>query len=182
MKKSSIILLVLLLGACTKQSLKTAYDKQATYIENFVAAQMKKDTTATLTESGGAYRLTLHDTLKNQPAPLEWGGKVSLLYACYTLTGATISTSNLVATNIKEVATHAGWKLTDTTIYKPDTLTLNKNLVPGLADGLEGVRPYDEGYILFTGQYGFGSAEKGTIPANSALAYYFFIENVANEK
>lgn len=181
MKKSSIILLVVLLGACTKQSLKTAYDKQATYIENFVAAQMKKDTTATLTQNGGAYRLTLHDTLKNQPAPLEWGGKVSLLYACYTLTGATISASNLVATNIKELAIHAGWILTDTTRYKLDTLILDKKLVPGLADGLAGVRPSDEGYILFTGKYGFGSAEKGTIPANSALAYYFLIENVYDE-
>ena len=51
----------------------------------------------------------------------------------------------------------------------------------GLAAGLEGVQPWDEGYILFTGKYGFGKSERGTIPARSALAYYYLIENISNE-
>ena len=80
-----------------------------------------------------------------------------------------------------EGAIQAKWNLTDTTRYKLDTLTLDKSLVPGLATGLEGVQPLDEGYILFTGKYGYGASEKGTIPARSALAYYFWIENISNE-
>jgi hypothetical protein len=92
-----------------------------------------------------------------------------------------LSNSNLIATNYKRLAEQAGWKLTDQSLYKLDTLTLDKSLLPGLAAGLVGVQPKDEGYILFTGKYGYGGSQKGTIPARSALAYYFWIENISNE-
>ena len=185
MKKSAFILLVLMaLAACTKQSLQTTYDKQITNIESFLTAQMNKDPKATLVRGDGVYRLNLHDTLDvdlHRTDSLEWGGKVSLFYACFVLTSSSISTSNLVATNLKELAQTAKWELTDESIYKLDTLKLDNTLVPGLAEGLKGVQPLDEGYILFTGKYGFGKYERGTIPARSALAYYFWIENIYNE-
>lgn len=184
MKRSSVILLVLLLAACTKQSLQTTYDKQTSNIESFISTNMGRDATATLVRNEGAYRLNLHDTLDatlHRTDSLHVGGKVALYYGCFTLTGNTVSSSNLVATNLKELAIQAKWNLTDTTRYKLDTLTLDKSLVPGLATGLEGVQPLDEGYILFTGKYGYGASEKGTIPARSALAYYFWIENISNE-
>ncbi len=170
-----------LAAACSKQSLQATYDKQSSYIEAFVQSQMKADTTATLRENGGSYRLLVHDTLDVRRDSLLEGGQVSLYYACYTLSGNSLNSSNLVATNLKQLAKAAGWNLSDTTRYKLDTLTLDKSLVPGLATGLEGVQPLDEGYILFTGKYGYGASEKGTIPARSALAYYFWIENISNE-
>ena len=183
MKKLSLILLVLAGGllSCSKQSLQTTYDKQTTFIENFVAARMKEDPKATLARNGGAYRITLHDTLPPARDSLKEGGRVSLHYACFTLTSASISTSNLVATNIQEVAAQARWTLSDNTRFKLDTLSLDKNLVQGLQDGLAGVQPGDEAYILFTGKYGFGNSEKGTIPALSALVYYILIEKIFNE-
>ena len=165
------VLFAALLAACSKQSLQNTYDRQTTFIESFVAAQMKADTNATLRRIGGAYRLTLHDTLTIQRDSLAEGGKVALYYGCFTLT----------ATNLKDLATQAKWTLTDSTRYKLDTLTLGKDLVEGLQDGLKGVREYDEGYILFTGKYGYGNSERGTIPARSALAYYFWIESIDNE-
>ena len=161
MKRSALILLALLLAACTKQSLQTTYDKQTTNIESFISAQMKSDPHATLVHNEGSYRVNLHDTLDatlHRTDSLQWGGKVALYYGCFVFSGTAISTGNLVATN-----------------------TLDKSLVPGLATGLEGVQPLDEGYILFTGKYGYGASEKGTIPARSALAYYFWIENISNE-
>lgn len=185
MKRSTLIfsavLAAALVAACTKQSLQTTFDKQTTYIENFISARMKADTNATLTISGGAYRLTLHDTLPAQRDSLQRGCKVSLYYGCYTLTSASISTSNLVATNLKELAKQAGWTLSDTTRFKLDTLTLDSSLLTGLADGLVGVQPKDEGFILFTGKYGYGKNERGMIPALSALAYYFWIDEIFNE-
>lgn len=177
----SISLALGLAAACTKQSLQTTYDKQTSYIEGFVTSQMKADTNATLRRIGGAYRLTLHDTLTIPRDSLAEGGKVALYYGCFTLTGASLTTGNLVATNLKDLATQAKWTLTDSTRYKLDTLTLGKDLVEGLQDGLKGVREYDEGYILFTGKYGYGNSERGTIPARSALAYYFWIESIDNE-
>lgn len=181
MKKSSLILMAILIAACAKQSLQTTYDKQASYIEKFISSQMNSDTTATLTEKSGAYRLTLHDTLDVSRDSLLKGGRAIMYYACFTLTSSSLSSSNLVATNIKDLATQAGWALTDSTRYKADTLTLDSRLVPGLECGLDGVQALDEGYILFTGKYGYGGKEKGTIPARSALAYYFYIIDVKNE-
>ena len=188
MKKSSVILFAALvmagLGACSRESLKATYDRQATFIEGFISAQMKADTNATLVRNGSVYRLTLHDTLDRvlgQRDSLRQGGKVSLYYACYTLTGATITSSNLIATNVKVIAEQANWNLSDTLRYKLDTLTLDKTLVGGLFDGLQGVQQYDECIVLFTGEFGFGNAERGTIPARSALAYQFWIENIDNE-
>ena len=184
MRNRTIIpaLLALLVSAgCAKQEQAT-YDKQSGYIENFISTQMGKDATATLTRNGGAYRLTLHDTLDPTRDSLAWGQRVSLYYGCFTLTSASLSTSNLVATNFKELAAQAKWDTSDESRFQLDTITLDASLVPGLADGLAGVQPQDEGYILFTGKYGYGASSKGTIPASSALVYYFLIENISNEK
>jgi len=188
MKRSTVILIVILaaalFGACGKEALQATYDKQASYIENFVSTRMKADTNATLVENGGVFRLTLADTLElvlGKRDSLLDGGTVVLQYACFSLTGNSLNNANLVATNVKELAEKSGWHLSDTTIYKPDTLVLDKTLVEGLRLGLHGVQQYDNGFILFTGQYGFGNTERGTIPARSALVYQYFIESIQNE-
>jgi len=184
MKKSTVILALALaaafFAACTKQALKTTYDKQISNIEGFISNQMKADVYATLTMNSGAYRLTMHDTLKMKDS-LRRGGKVSLYYACFTLTSSSLSINNLVATNLKEFAQRAKWDLTDTTRFKLDTVALDGSLVKGLDLGLEGVQEGDEGYILFTGEHGFGNTERGTIPARSALIYAIWIEKIYNE-
>lgn len=179
MRKALLILTAAVaLAACTKQALQTTFDKQTGHIESFVSAQMNKDATATLTRNGGAYRLTLHDTLDPTRDSLARGQRVSLYYGCFVLTSASLTSSNLVATNLKALAEEARWTLTDESRFKLDTLTLDSSLVTGLADGLVGVQPEDEGYILFTGKYGYGKSERGTIPALSALAYYIKIEEI----
>ena len=166
MKKAVLISLALVFAACTQQALQTTYDKQTTTIESFVTAQMKSDETATLTRTGGAYRVTLHDTLDPARDSLGWNGKVTLYYAMYILSGSSLSASNLVATNSEEIATAASWDLTDKTQFE------------GLKMGLYGVQPEDEAFILFTGKYGYGSKEQGMIPARSALAYHVWIESI----
>lgn len=184
MKRSTLIFVTVLLlagiGACTKEAQKATYDKQINYIESFIQNQMKLDTTATLVRNGGSYRLTLHDTLGLKDS-LRPGGKVALYYACFTLTSGSISRTNLVATNLKSIASQAGWDLTDTTGYKLDTLVLNDKLVKGLELGLNGVQDQDEAFILFTGENGFGNTERGTIPARSALVYAVWIEKIDND-
>ena len=186
MRKSTWLLCIALLvtvlaAACTKQALQTTFDKQTTIIEKFLETLVSKDTTARLTENGGSYRLILHDTLPAGRDSLLDGGSVSLYYACYTLTSTSISAANLVATNLKALAASASWNITDTTVFKLDTLRLDKSLVEGLRLGLHGVQPKDEGYILFNGKYGFGNNEYGMIPAKSALVYQIWIENVFYE-
>lgn len=188
MKRSTLLSAALVAACCAvscmKQALKTTYDKQSTFIESFVKAKMDADSTATLTRTGEAYRVTLHDTLDrvlHRTDSLDWNGQVALYYACFTLTSANITASNLVATNLKQMADAAGWELSDTTRYKLDTLTLDKTLPEGLRNGLYGVQPYDEAFVLFTGEYGFGDSERGTIPARSALVYQIWIASIDND-
>ena len=188
MKKStrilaSVLFLAALVPACSKQS-ELIYDKQATIIASFVDAQLKADETATVTYKDGVVRVVLHDTLDRQGLladTLRAGGAVSFYYAGYTLSGTTVSSGNLFATNHQATADAAGWKLADTTAFDVVTLTLDDHLLDGLQRGLEGVRNRDECFILFSGKHGYGSHAQGTIPARSALVYHVWVSSISND-
>ncbi len=192
MKKSTRILIPTLLlavaasflPACNKEAEQQAYDKQETNITKFVEAQLKADETAKVTYKDGTVRVVLHDTLEREGLladTLQAGGTVSFYYAGYLLTGASVSGTNLFATNHKKTADAAGWKLSDTTAFHIQTLTLEDRLLQGLQRGLEGVRNQDECYILFSGKYAYGSHAQGTIPARSALVYHIWVESISND-
>ena len=189
MKKStrilvSALLLAALVPACEKQSVQLAYDKQETNIDNFVNDQLRKDTTATVTYKNGVVRVTLHDTLQREGLladTLQTGGTISFYYAGYTLSSSTVNVSGMFATNHKETADNAGWRINDTTAFNILTLTLDDQLLDGLQRGLEGVRNRDECYILFSGKYGYGSDRQGTIPARSALVYHIWVNSISND-
>ena len=192
MKKSTRILIpALLLGvsagflpACNKQAEQQAYDKQETNIANFVEAQRKADETAKVTYKDGTVRVVLHDTLQREGLladTLHAGGTVSFYYAGYTLTGPSVSSSNLFATNHRKTADAAGWRLSDTTAFNIQTITLDNHLLEGLQRGLEGVRNQDECFILFSGKHAYGSHAQGTIPARSALVYHIWVESISND-
>ena len=189
MKKStcilaSVLLLAALVPACTKLSVQQAYDKQETNIAKFVESQLKADETATVTYKDGAVRIVLHDTLRREGIladTLRTGGTVSFYYAGYTLSGSSISSSNLFATNHKSTANSAGWRLSDTTAFNIMTITLDDRLLDGLQRGLEGVRGQDECFILFSGKHAYGSRVQGTIPARSALVYRIWVNSISND-
>ena len=181
---ASVLFLAALVPACTKQSVQQTYDKQETNIDNFVNDQLRKDTTATVTYKNGVVRVTLHDTLQREGLladTLRTGGTVSFYYAGYTLSGSSVNVSSMFATNHKETADNAGWRISDTTAFHIQTLTLDDRLLDGLQRGLEGVRNQDECFILFSGKQGFGSHAQGTIPARSALVYHVWVNSISNE-
>lgn len=173
--------LTLTLVSCEKQLLQTTYDKQTTTIESFVSARLKADETATLTRTGGAYRVTMNDTLDPARDSLNYGGTVTFDYALYTLSGSSVSASNLVATSNADIASAAGWTLSDESQFGPVTKTLDSNMLEGLRDGLFGVQPDDEAYILFTGKYAYGKTQQGAIPSLSGLVYHVWIKSISNE-
>ena len=190
MKKSTRILVSALLlaglvpAACNKASVQLAYDKQETNIANFVEAQCKADTTATVTYKDGTVRIVLHDTTAREGLladTLRMGGTVSFYYAGYTLTSSSVSNSNLFATNRQATADAAGWKISDTTAFNIETITLDDRLLDGLQRGLEGVRGQDECFILFSGKHGYGNNKQGTIPARSALVYHVWVSSISND-
>ena len=190
MKKSTRILAFALLAAClvpaacNKEAVQQVFDKQETNIAKFVESQLKADKTATVTYKDGAVRIVLHDTLKREGLladTLRTGGTVSFYYAGYTLSGTSVSSSNLFATNHKSTANSAGWRLSDTTAFNIMTITLDDRLLDGLQRGLEGVRGQDECYILFSGKYAYGSHAQGTIPARAALVYHVWVNSISND-
>ena len=177
-------LVAAVLTGCTQQSIQSTFDRQETQIASFVTARQNADEHATVVYKNGSVRITLHDTLAREGLradSLALGGTISFYYAGYTLSGTSVSASNLFATNRKETADESRWRITDTTVFKIQTTTLDDTLVEGLRNGLEGVRSQDECYILFSGKYGFGYHSQGTIPAKSALVYHIWVNSISNE-
>lgn len=141
----------------------------------------KHDTTWTDTlrviRSGGANRIVFKE---GEDEELKKDGFVSFYYAGYTFNGS-FSSSNLFVTNRQETAEQAGWNLTDADYQIYEINLADARLIPGLKDGLPGVRAGEECEIIFSGKYGFGNEEFGIIPANSALLYKIWVVGVAND-
>ncbi len=165
--------------SCGKEDIKEKYANQENRIASFVEKEMASNDTAVLTTRGGTTRLTI---VPGSGDTLSKDGTISFYYAGYVMEGTSISASNMFATNRKETAESAAWNLSDTTVFKIETLNLGeKSLVEGLRNGLIGMRGGDEAYILFSGKHGFGKRQVGTIPANAALAYHVWVESISNE-
>lgn len=176
---AAAVLFVLCLS-CTKESTKLTYANQESNIEKFVnttLASHSSDTAYTV-NNGGCIRLVLTEGSGEE---LSASGTVTFYYAGYVFNSSSISNSNLFATNISEIAENLGWTLSREDALEPVTEKLSgSSFVTGLRKGLEGVKGGEECYILFSGKYGFGDKQLGTIPANSALAYYIKVTEVSN--
>lgn len=167
---------IFLLGSCGKED--TAKNQQETYISTIVSSYQKNDSTVTVRSSKGSTIVTIAQGTGEE---LSSSGTVSFIYAGYYLTSGAISNSNLFATNSREIAETAGWNLSDTTVFKADTLNMSDaTLLKGLRNGIIGVKSGEECLIMFNQDYGFGKKLIGNIPENSALAYHLWIESVAN--
>lgn len=133
--------------------------------------------TLNVVRNGGANRLVVKE---GEGEELQRNGFVSYYYAGYKFTG-NFSASNLFVTNHQETAEKAGWNLTDADYQIYEINLGDAKLIPGLKDGLLGVRAGEECEILFSGKYGFGKEQFGIIPANSALLYKIWVVGVAND-
>ena len=175
------ILLILLLGACTKQSLETTYQNQETKIEKYITDLIGKTEGLDSTfvhRNGGSNRIILEE---GEGEELQDGAVVSFRYAAYVFTGNKPSSSALFSTNIEEIATNAGWSV-DNLDLSIRTMDLGTDrLIKGLHDGLIGVKGGEHCEILFSGKYAYGNKKVGTIPANSALLYEIWVESISND-
>ena len=184
MKRISAYILSLVIGcslcfSCSKESTKSTYSKQETNIENFLSSQTTAHEEYSVVSNSGSYRLIV---VPGSGEALEKNGTISFYYAGYTLTGTSISNSNLFATNSRDVATQAGWSSMDEGNFLIKTMNLGEvDLVEGLKNGLIGVQGGEECFILFSGKHGFGSKQLGTINANSALVYHIWVESISND-
>lgn len=193
-KKSFILAMLLCFAAssCMKEKLAATYNSQEASIDKYITGSMYvkrsgvsektgNDTTWTdtlrIVRNGGVNRLVQKEGLGEELKP---GGNIAFYYAGYIFKGSKNS-NILFATNRQEIAAEKKWELTDAS-YEMLQLDLAKTrLIEGLRKGLIGVKGGEECEIMFSGQYAFGDNEFGTIPANSALLYYIWVEAVSNE-
>lgn len=169
-----MLLVIFALGACTKSKLEQTYNSQESKIDSYITG--KGDQYRSI-RNGGANRLVVKE---GEGEELQRNGFVSYYYAGYKFTG-NFSASNLFVTNHQETAEKAGWNLTDADYQIYEINLGDAKLIPGLKDGLLGVRAGEECEILFSGKYGFGKEQFGIIPANSALLYKIWVVGVAND-
>lgn len=172
-----LIGMAVLVPACSKSSTEALFANQETQIENFLNSQLSANPEAYTISNGGIQRLVLTEGSGDE---LKGDGTLSFYWAGYVLTGSSLSASNLFGTNSLEVAEEAGWDTEDTEAFTIRTMGLGE-LAGALRDGLTGVKGGQECIVLFSGKYGFTSKPLGTIPANAALAYHFWVESISND-
>lgn len=166
---------IMMLSGCTKQELETTFNSQEEKIDSFIETQLSAIEGSRVVRNGGSNRLVISE---GEGPGLQSDGTVSFYYAGYVFTGS-LNEKNPFATNREEIAAAAGWELTAAN-YNVLTVNLkDTELVEGLKKGLVGIRAGEECYIIFSGKYGFGKKVLGTIPANSALLYHIWAENVS---
>lgn len=165
-------------AACMKQQLQTTYDSQDKRIDSFIQSQLSSSKALRTYPNGGSNRLVIVEG--EGVDSLSTSGSVTFYYAAYTFSGS-ISSGNLFATNHEQTIAASGWTTLSGIDTSPVTLKLDdSDMVEGLRMGLFGVKKGQECYIIFSGKYGFGSKPIGTIPANSALLYHIWVENIDN--
>ena len=164
--------------SCVKQQLETTYNSQENRIDQYITSnRVVGNDTLRVVYNGGSSRLV---TKEGEGAELSANGNIAFYYAGYTF-GGSINKANLFVTNHSQSAAEAGWTLTE---EESKALTINLGeyeLIPGLKNGLVGVKGGEECQILFTGKYGFGKKARGIIPANSALVYRIWVESISND-
>lgn len=179
LKHISLILLAsAFLLSCTKEEREKMYTDQEKKIESFVESQKKANPDIRVEYNNGSTRVVVTE---GSGLELNARGKASILFAGYDFTSGNLSAQTMFMTNNYEFAMSNKWNLTDESLFGAIELDLkDKDIIEGLANGMEGVREGEECYILFTGKHAFGKNKLGTIPANAPLAYRIWVQTIEN--
>lgn len=173
------VIIAFIATSCGDKQLDSLYDGQEKKIQSLVTNLTRNNNDATVESNNGSVRVTV---VHGEGAPLSETGAVAFYYAGYYITGNSLSSSNMFATNNESFANSQRWSTTDTTAFAITTIKLGEDdIVEGLKNGLVGVKGGDECYVLFSGKRGFGKKKIANIPSNAALAYRLWIKSVSND-
>lgn len=166
--------------SCNKEAVKAMYTSQENNIEKYMTAQITSGKALYVVHRKGSNRLVIvkGDTDSDS---LKSSGAVAFHWAGYTISGSSISSAPF-GTNSRAVAELAGFDCSDEDLFNSETVVPDDcDLIAGLKNGLPGVLPGQECWIIFSGKYAFGGKACGTIPANAALAYHVWVESISND-
>ena len=168
------LIMTFALASCTGNKLEQTYNSQEERIDSYISG---KGADYRSVRNGGSNRLVIKE---GEGEELKSHGFVSFYYAGYTFNGS-YNSSGLFVTNHKETAEASNRNLTDAEYQIYEISMSDAKLIPGLKDGLLGVKAGEECEILFSGKYGFGNENFGIIPANSAHLWKIWVVGVAND-
>ena len=187
MKNRSILIFTLIIcylaSSCVKEQLETVYNKQEDQIDQYLTKAMVvtdeagQPDTLRVVRNDGSNRLVRVEGIGEE---LAEDGYVSFYYAGYTFNGS-VSSSNLFSTNRLESAVEVGWNAEESEYTLYEINLKDAELIPGLRNGLEGVKAGEECEIVFSAKYGFGNKPLGMIPAKTALLYKIWVVGVTND-
>lgn len=179
----SLLALCIFATSCIKTQLETTYNKQEDQIDQYLTKNMVVNNseggsdTLRVVRNNGSNRLVRKEGIGEE---LAADGYVSFYYAGYSFSGS-VNASNLFTTNRLETASESGWSTEESNYQIYEISLADTDLIPGLKDGLTGVRAGEECEILFSAKYGFGNKSLGIIPAKTALLYKIWVVGVAND-
>lgn len=176
MKKIITILLVALgtIVSCTKEDIKITLAKQEENIEKFIQQRYAGND---VVRRNGSNRVIIDSSYVADS--LMFGDSLHFLYAGYIFTSAP---NSIFATNIEQLANSSGLILTEQDFSVEKVLFSEDCYIPGLVNGLYGVREGEHSLILFSAEHGFYDETVYNIPKLSALAYEVWIEKVIKNK
>ena len=171
---TTLIICLIAIVSCTKEDIKLTIAKQEESIEKFIQQRYAQNG---IVRRNGSNRVIIDSSYVADS--LEFGDSLHLYYAGYVFTN---SPAALFSTNIKELAEKAGLNLTDQEFTVWKTLYTEDCFIPGLVNGLYGVREGEHSLILFSAEHGFYNETVYNIPKLSALAYEVWIDKVIKNK
>lgn len=175
MKPAKILISTIFLFAflsCGKEDKKLTIAKQEEQIEAYITRNFAD---YPVVRRNGSNRIIIESAAVSVTDSLEYGDTLHIYYAGYIFTSAP---SSLFATNVQSVAEQGGFNTTNPD-YSVKKLIYKKNsLIPGLENGLWGVREKEHCIILFSAQHGFYDDAVYCIPPLSALAFEIWIDRL----
>ncbi|MBO7283768.1 MAG: hypothetical protein J6U71_01740 [Bacteroidales bacterium] len=171
MKRIAIIIcLIIGVAACTKEDIKLTLAKQEENIEKYIQQRYSQNG---IVRRNGSNRIIIDSAYVADS--LVYGDSLHFYYAGYIFN---TSPSGIFATNVEQLANSAGLVLTDQDFSVEKILFTEGCYIPGLVNGLYGVREGEHSLILFSAEHGFYNETVYNIPKLSALAYEVWIEKV----
>ncbi|MCI2082129.1 MAG: FKBP-type peptidyl-prolyl cis-trans isomerase [Bacteroidales bacterium] len=158
-----------LIFSCREQNAASTYATEESSIDSYV--YKKFDSTA-VHHYNGSTRVTLTEASEGADS-LERGDSTYFYWAGYMFSngpGTLFSTNDPKVSSAYQDTVPAGVKLGET------------SLIPGLENGLIGIRNGEEAYIVFSGKYGFGEDGVYDVTPLSALIYHIRIKDIIKEK
>ncbi len=149
--------------ACN-DAIELQYINQEAAIDSYINSQFKD---FPIVRNEGSNRIVIEETFASDS--LCAGDSLTFRYAGYVFDSAP---SAIFYTNNPSVSDQFGEDEPLKILFGTD------RLIPGLENGLKGVKRGEHSVIIFSGKYGFGTEKLGIIPPASALLYEVWIEKV----